>query len=207
MATHETGYEHHDDHEHEHEHGNENEDSMRDERREGDLEMGRRGGKAEAGGEYPVPGVGVRTDDGLSTHDEHEHEHEYEHDRRLSVTNGKEGIARQGQERGRQNDRESNRVLETDSHTQRQEVETDSTHSHPHSHSQSPHDESSSEKKKGKGTNTELQDQTNLLPTKQVILVFIGLTFSLFGSLLDQTMYVSFPSLVVASTIPVLTLV
>ena len=34
----------------------------------------------------------------------------------------------------------------------------------------------------------ELQDQTNLLPTKQVILVFCGLTCALFCSLLDQTM-------------------
>ncbi|WVQ70952.1 hypothetical protein IAR50_000477 [Cryptococcus sp. DSM 104548] len=33
----------------------------------------------------------------------------------------------------------------------------------------------------------ELQDQTNLLPTKQVIFVFCGLTCALFCSLLDQT--------------------
>ncbi|WVQ97393.1 hypothetical protein IAU59_004505 [Kwoniella sp. CBS 9459] len=33
----------------------------------------------------------------------------------------------------------------------------------------------------------ELQDQTNLLPAKQVILVFVGLTAALFCSLLDQT--------------------
>jgi hypothetical protein len=35
-----------------------------------------------------------------------------------------------------------------------------------------------------------LQDQTNLLPVKQVILVFVGLTCALFCSLIDQTMYV-----------------
>lgn len=34
----------------------------------------------------------------------------------------------------------------------------------------------------------ELQDQTNLLPTRQVITVFAGLTAALFCSLLDQTM-------------------
>jgi hypothetical protein len=34
----------------------------------------------------------------------------------------------------------------------------------------------------------ELQDQTNLLPVKQVILVFVGLTCALFCSLIDQTM-------------------
>jgi len=33
-----------------------------------------------------------------------------------------------------------------------------------------------------------LQDQTNLLPVKQVILVFVGLTCALFCSLIDQTM-------------------
>jgi hypothetical protein len=37
----------------------------------------------------------------------------------------------------------------------------------------------------------ELQDQTNLLPVKQVILVFVGLTCALFCSLIDQTMWVS----------------
>jgi len=37
----------------------------------------------------------------------------------------------------------------------------------------------------------ELQDQTNLLPVRQVILVFLGLTCALFCSLIDQTMYVS----------------
>lgn len=33
-----------------------------------------------------------------------------------------------------------------------------------------------------------LQDQTNLLPMKQVIIVFVGLSCALFCSLLDQTM-------------------
>jgi hypothetical protein len=36
----------------------------------------------------------------------------------------------------------------------------------------------------------ELQDQTNLLPVRQVILVFVGLTCALFCSLIDQTMCV-----------------
>ncbi|ODO07242.1 tetracycline efflux protein [Cryptococcus wingfieldii CBS 7118] len=40
---------------------------------------------------------------------------------------------------------------------------------------------------RGKKKEAELQDQTNLLPTKQVILVFCGLTCALFCSLLDQT--------------------
>lgn len=44
--------------------------------------------------------------------------------------------------------------------------------------------------KGGKKVAPTLQDQTNLLPVKQVILVFIGLTCALFCSLIDQTMYV-----------------
>lgn len=35
---------------------------------------------------------------------------------------------------------------------------------------------------------TTLQDQTNILPMKQLILVFVGLSCALFCSLLDQTM-------------------
>lgn len=42
-------------------------------------------------------------------------------------------------------------------------------------------------KKKGK-KEVELQDQTNLLPVRQLIFVFIGLTCAIFCSLLDQTM-------------------
>jgi hypothetical protein len=42
--------------------------------------------------------------------------------------------------------------------------------------------------KGGKKVAPTLQDQTNLLPVKQVILVFIGLTCALFCSLIDQTM-------------------
>lgn len=42
--------------------------------------------------------------------------------------------------------------------------------------------------KTGKKVAPTLQDQTNLLPVKQVILVFIGLTCALFCSLIDQTM-------------------
>ncbi|OCF31076.1 tetracycline efflux protein [Kwoniella heveanensis BCC8398] len=41
--------------------------------------------------------------------------------------------------------------------------------------------------REGKRKEVELQDQTNLLPAKQVMLVFVGLTAALFCSLLDQT--------------------
>lgn len=44
-----------------------------------------------------------------------------------------------------------------------------------------------SEKRKGR-KEVELQDQTNLLPVRQVIVVFAGLSSALFCSLLDQTM-------------------
>lgn len=36
-----------------------------------------------------------------------------------------------------------------------------------------------------------LEDQTNFLPTKQVVMVFMGLSIALACSMLDQTMYVS----------------
>lgn len=42
--------------------------------------------------------------------------------------------------------------------------------------------------KRGKKKEVELQDQTNLLPVKQIIIVFAGLSAALFCSLLDQTM-------------------
>ena len=41
---------------------------------------------------------------------------------------------------------------------------------------------------KGKKKEPVLQDQTNLLPAKQIWLVFVGLTCAVFCSLLDQTM-------------------
>jgi CRISPR/Cas system CMR subunit Cmr4 (Cas7 group RAMP superfamily) len=44
-------------------------------------------------------------------------------------------------------------------------------------------DEEDKEKKK-----VEVQDQTNLLPVRQIIFVFVGLTCAIFCSLLDQTM-------------------
>lgn len=47
--------------------------------------------------------------------------------------------------------------------------------------------ENPSGKKKGR-KEVELQDQTNLLPVRQVIVVFMGLSAALFVSLLDQTM-------------------
>ena len=44
------------------------------------------------------------------------------------------------------------------------------------------------EKQSKKRKEVVLQDQTNLLPVKQIILVMVGLSCALFCSLLDQTM-------------------
>jgi len=64
------------------------------------------------------------------------------------------------------------------------------------SHTHNTHDEeanigvqpnSQTEKVEKVKKEVELQDQTNLLPIRQVIFVFIGLTCALFCSLLDQT--------------------
>jgi hypothetical protein len=49
-------------------------------------------------------------------------------------------------------------------------------------------EQSGSGKGKKQRKTVELQDQTNLLPVKQVIVVFAGLSAALFCSLLDQTM-------------------
>ena len=43
-------------------------------------------------------------------------------------------------------------------------------------------------KKKKTKKEVALQDQTHLLPLKQVLLVFVGLSVAIFCSLLDQTM-------------------
>jgi hypothetical protein len=50
--------------------------------------------------------------------------------------------------------------------------------------------EAQAEGKEGKRKKLELQDQTNLLPVRQVLVVFVGLSMALFCSLLDQTMSV-----------------
>jgi hypothetical protein len=75
-----------------------------------------------------------------------------------------------------------------------------SSHSTKDSRGTEPDNELHDEEKEIEGSNTpvkrdrrkdaeaQLQDQTNLLPVKQVIFVFIGLTCALFCSLLDQTM-------------------
>lgn len=48
--------------------------------------------------------------------------------------------------------------------------------------------EAQAEGKEGKRQKLILQDQTNLLPVRQVLVVFVGLSMALFCSLLDQTM-------------------
>ena len=67
----------------------------------------------------------------------------------------------------------------------RDEEEKIETPSGPNEDSAPSHDP---EKKGKKRKEVVLQDQTNLLPVKQVILVMVGLSCALFCSLLDQTM-------------------
>lgn len=98
--------------------------------------------------------------EGLDTHDEHEHEHEHD----MSSSSEHE-------------QRDEEKALEsTESTGSRNDDEVERTKGG---------DVGYNEKGKKK---IELQDQTNLLPTKQVIFVFMGLTCALFCSLLDQTM-------------------
>ncbi|WWC58666.1 uncharacterized protein I303_101210 [Kwoniella dejecticola CBS 10117] len=102
----------------------------------------------------------INGDDALHTHDEHEHEHD--------------GTPAQS----RRN--------------------SDNTQDKLHNHGQSTSPEEGEDEEKqiegkktrfggGKKKEVELQDQTNLLPVKQVVAVFVGLTCALFCSLLDQT--------------------
>lgn len=117
-------------------------------------------------------GEGVETGyDGnaLDTHDEHEHEHEHEHGRRSSKASGSSsgsGHAVSDEERS----------VGLNSHN-RDETKGDT------GDGEDPARSSKSRKK-----DVELQDQTNLLPIRQVMMVFCGLTAALFCSLLDQTM-------------------
>lgn len=119
-------------------------------------------------------GEGVETGyDGnaLDTHDEHEHEHEHEdgHGRRLSKTShGSSGSGHAASD--------EERSVGMNSRTG-EEAKTDADDGKDPAKSSKP----------GK-KEVELQDQTNLLPIRQVMMVFCGLTAALFCSLLDQTM-------------------
>ncbi|RSH92821.1 hypothetical protein EHS25_008267 [Saitozyma podzolica] len=86
-----------------------------------------------------------------------------------------------------------------DEHEHEHEHEHDHDHDHSdHGHSHGPEDHAARDEEEavgmGEGSKVKkekkevvLQDQTNLLPTRQVIMVFVGLTAALFCSLLDQT--------------------
>ncbi|KAK8865997.1 hypothetical protein IAR55_001148 [Kwoniella newhampshirensis] len=100
---------------------------------------------------------GAEDDGGLHTHDEHEHEHAHEHESDDSL-HGDEPSPEATGGGGKGEDEEA-------------KIEG----------------KGSSSRWGKKKKEIELQDQTNLLPAKQVALVFIGLTCALFCSLLDQT--------------------
>lgn len=108
-------------------------------------------------------GTGVEAHDGeeedrLHTHDEHEHEHDHDHDHDSEESHS------HGETSGEKAPRDEEEKIGLSE----------------------PPDKASKSKRAKK--EVQLQDQTNLLPTRQVILVFVGLCAALFGSLLDQTM-------------------
>lgn len=110
-------------------------------------------------GEFVEDHDGQAEDDGLHTHHE---EHEYGHE-----------------ESGFNPERHSEQSHKTVRSGEREEDNRE----------QGKDEEAKIESEKsGQKKKFELQDQTNLLPTKQIIFVFVGLTCALFCSLLDQTM-------------------
>lgn len=112
-------------------------------------------------GEMSIHHDGDELDDGLHTHDEHDHD-----DHGHSLSSMSHETAR---------DEEEKIGLEKpDSAITAGDGDEKGT------------DELDKDGKKKKVV--ELQDQTNMLPVKQVIFVFLGLTCALFCSLLDQTM-------------------
>ncbi|WRT64234.1 uncharacterized protein IL334_001163 [Kwoniella shivajii] len=98
-------------------------------------------------------------EDGLDTHDEHEHEHE---------NDGSPSNSRRNSDNSPISNRAQENPGDADQVDEEKKIEGNKS-------------------RNGKKKEVELQDQTNLLPVKQVIAVFAGLTCALFCSLLDQT--------------------
>lgn len=151
-------------------------------------------------GEYAVQDEDIV---GLHTHDEHEHEHHGEdydpYDEKYERRRDEEAaIESSGDEksRGAREDR-TPPVMSGSTTESRDEGGVRNPPFEGSDGERTAHEEDSGEgpaeagdgddKKKKK---FELTDQTNLLPVKQVMLIFAGLNCALFCSLLDQTMYV-----------------
>lgn len=161
-------------------------------------------------GEYAVQDEDVV---GLHTHDEHEHEHHGEHwnehdpydEKDVRRLDEEAAIEASGDQNSRGMQQGLTPPVMSDS-TSKAKGDPDGIRTQPSLGSdgeRTAHEEESEEehagevgsdsddkKKKGK---FELTDQTNLLPVKQVMLIFAGLNCALFCSLLDQTMYVALP--------------
>jgi hypothetical protein len=126
-------------------------------------------------------------DDGLSTHDEHEHEHEdpshSEHTHRrhesYAKNTGVEDVSTLDYEAtGAQ---PGSRDLGAD----------DAGGAGARKNSGADDNKEGKDQDRGQAKDKdkyELEDQTNLLPVRQVIVIFMGLNCALFCSLLDQTM-------------------
>jgi hypothetical protein len=111
----------------------------------------------------------------LSTHEEHEYEQD-RHDNRKSSSNRSSSLVES-----------PSTVIDEEAaigtHVNNDGKETPNNQEGPLSHNGAGGAESGPRADK-----FELQDQTNLLPVRQVIAVFMGLNCALFCSLLDQTM-------------------
>lgn len=142
-------------------------------------------------GEYAVRDTDVV---GLDTHDEHDHEHDHEHQR------GDDdrwydgyGAKARDEEAALESSGDEHPSAVARARADNDAVQTEEGDGTPPGSSDS--DKSDSPTAKGKGK-FELTDQTNLLPVKQVMLIFAGLNCALFCSLLDQT--------IVATALPTL---
>lgn len=117
-------------------------------------------------------------DGGLSTHEEHEHEHEHDHEHE---NEHKHGQGTNETERGRQG------LGSDQAHAVTPNLPaTDDNAVHTTNKDIPPTGDSPSDK--ADKSKYEIEDQTNLLPVRQVIMIFMGLNCALFCSLLDQTM-------------------
>lgn len=137
-------------------------------------------------GEYAVQDEDIV---GLHTHDEHEHEHHGEdfYDEKFP-RDEEAAIESSGDEKspGPDGDDRTPPVM-SDSTAKTEGVRDQPLPSDGSDGERTAHEEEAVADDKDK-KKFELTDQTNLLPVKQVMLIFAGLNCALFCSLLDQTM-------------------
>lgn len=148
-------------------------------------------------GEYAVQDEDIV---GLHTHDEHEHEH-HDHDEHCAYDekydrrDEEAAIESSGDEKGAPGEDRTPPVM---SDSTAKTADLDGVRNPPSPSNGSDGERTAHEEDRdGEGAagddkkdkkKFELTDQTNLLPVKQVMLIFAGLNCALFCSLLDQTM-------------------